>query len=43
VQGRVLEGGNETLPVVLIGMSFLQQVEMHRSGSVMTLSRPHLQ
>ena len=43
VQGKVLEGGNETLPFALIGMSFLQQLEMHRSGTMMTLSRPHLQ
>ena len=43
VVGRVLEGGNEQLPFALIGMSFLKQVEMHRTGSVMTLSRPHLQ
>ena len=43
VQGKVLEGGSETLRFALIGMSFLQQVEMHRSGTLMTLSRPHLQ
>jgi aspartyl protease family protein len=43
VLGKVLEGGNDTLPFALIGMSFLQQVEMHRSGALMTLSRPHLQ
>lgn len=43
VVGKVLEGGNESLPIVLIGMSFLKQVEMHRTGAVMTLSRPHLQ
>ena len=42
VVGRVLEGGNEQLPYALIGMSFLKQVEMHRTGAVMTLSRPHL-
>lgn len=42
VQGKVLEGGNEMLPFALIGMSFLQQVEMHRSGALMTLSRPQL-
>jgi len=39
VQGKVLEGGDETLRFALIGMSFLQQVEMHRSGTLMTLSR----
>lgn len=43
VQGKMLDGGNETLPFVLIGMSFLQQVEMHRRGTMTTLSRPHLQ
>jgi aspartyl protease family protein len=43
VAGKVLEGGNEMLPFALIGMSFLKQVEMHRTGAVMTLSRPHLQ
>jgi len=43
VVGKVLEGGNEALPIALIGMSFLKQVEMHRTGTVMTLSRPHLQ
>lgn len=31
------------LPVALIGMSFLKQVEMRRSGNTLTLSRPHLQ
>ena len=39
VQGKVLEGGDEMLRFVLIGMSFLQQVEMHRSGTLLTLSR----
>jgi aspartyl protease family protein len=43
VVGKVLEGGNESLPIALIGMSFLKQVEMHRTGATMTLSRPHLQ
>ena len=40
VQGAVVEGGNEMLPVALIGMSFLRQVEMRRSGETLTLSRP---
>ena len=31
------------LPVALIGMSFLKQVEMRRSGNTLTLNRPHLQ
>ena len=43
VRGTVLEGGDRTLPIVLIGMSFLQHVEMRRSGTVMTLTRPSLQ
>ena len=40
VQGAIVEGGNEMLPVALIGMSFLRQVEMRRSGETLTLSRP---
>ena len=32
-----------SLPIVLIGMSFLKQVEMRRSGNELFLSRPHLQ
>jgi aspartyl protease family protein len=43
VIGEVIEGGAQTLPIALIGMSFLKHVEMRRSGAVMTLSRPHLQ
>jgi aspartyl protease family protein len=43
VPGTVVEGGERTLPIVLIGMSFLQHVEMRRSGAVMTLTRPSLQ
>ena len=43
VVGHVIEGGADRLPVVLIGMSFLQHVEMRRSGDTMSLSRPHLQ
>jgi aspartyl protease family protein len=43
VLGQVIEGGADRLPVVLIGMSFLQHVEMRRSGDTMSLSRPHLQ
>jgi aspartyl protease family protein len=42
VPGSVVEGGERTLPIVLIGMSFLQHVEMRRSGAVMTLTRPSL-
>ena len=40
VPGAVAEGSAEQLPVVLIGMSFLQHVDMRRSGDTMTLSRP---
>ena len=43
VPAAVHEGGRERLPLVLIGMSFLRQVEMRRSGNTMSLSRPHLQ
>jgi aspartyl protease family protein len=43
VPGTVVDGGERTLPIVLIGMSFLQHVEMRRSGAVMTLTRPSLQ
>ena len=43
VPGSVVEGGERTLPIVLIGMSFLQHVDMRRSGAVMTLTRPSLQ
>jgi aspartyl protease family protein len=37
VQGSVLEGNG--LGMVLLGMSFLNQVEMRRSGSTLTLTR----
>ena len=40
VPGAVAEGGAERVPTVLIGMSFLQHVDMRRSGDTMTLSRP---
>jgi aspartyl protease family protein len=43
IPALVHEGGRERLPIVLIGMSFLKQVEMRRSGDTMSLSRPHLQ
>ena len=43
VVGQVIEGGQDKLPVVLIGMSFLKHVEMRRSGDTLSLSRPHLQ
>jgi aspartyl protease family protein len=41
VPATVQEGGQ--LPFALIGMSFLKQVEMRRSGNTLTLSRPHLE
>jgi len=40
VAANVHEG---PLPIALIGMSFLKQVEMRRSGDALFLSRPHLQ
>jgi len=43
VAGQVSDGGLDQLPIVLVGMSFLRNVDMRRSGSTMTLSRPHLQ
>ena len=39
VQGTVLEGGGTQLPLVLIGMSFLRQVDMQRSGNTMQLMK----
>jgi aspartyl protease family protein len=41
VPATIQDGGG--LPIALIGMSFLKQVEMRRSGNTLTLSRPHLQ
>jgi aspartyl protease family protein len=43
VPATIQEGGAEQLPIALIGMSFLKQVEMRRSGNTLMLSRPHLQ
>lgn len=37
VQGTIVEGGSTQLPLVLIGMSFLRQVDMQRSGDTMKL------
>ena len=37
VQGSIIEGGRTQLPLVLIGMSFLRQVDMQRSGNTMQL------
>jgi aspartyl protease family protein len=40
VPGTVAESAADRSSLVLIGMSFLRQVEMRRSGDTMTLSRP---
>jgi aspartyl protease family protein len=37
VQGSIIEGGRAQLPLVLIGMSFLREVDMQRSGDKMQL------
>jgi aspartyl protease family protein len=37
VQGAIVEGDRTVLPLVLIGMSFLRQVDMQRSGDTMQL------
>ena len=39
VPAMVIEGGQEKLPAVLIGMSFLKHVDMRRTGQTMTLTR----
>jgi aspartyl protease family protein len=39
VAGQVIDGGPELLSIALIGMSFLKQVDMRRSGEVLTLTR----
>ena len=39
VMGSVIEGGPERLRQTLLGMTFLSQVDMQRSGSTLTLSR----
>jgi aspartyl protease family protein len=39
VQGSVIEGGPERLKQTLLGMAFLSQLDMQRSGSTLTLSR----
>jgi aspartyl protease family protein len=40
VEGSILEGAQQ-MPMVLIGMSFLKQVELRRSGDTLILTRPH--
>ena len=39
VPGSVIEVGKQELPLVLIGMSFLSNVDMRRSGNTMLLQR----
>jgi aspartyl protease family protein len=39
VDGVVMEGGKEQLSITLIGMSFLNGVDMRRIGDTLTLSR----
>jgi aspartyl protease family protein len=39
VEAVVTEGGREQLPITLIGMSFLNGVDLRRSGDTLTLSR----
>ena len=41
VEGFVINGGAQELPVVLLGMSFLGQLEMQRSGATLVLTRSH--
>ena len=43
VPAMVIEGGDEKLPAVLIGMSFLKHFEMRRAGQTMTLTRSNPQ
>jgi aspartyl protease family protein len=39
IDALVMEGGKEQLPVTLIGMNFLNAVEMRRVGDTLTLTR----
>ena len=39
VRGTVIDVGRRELPIVLIGMSFLNHVDMQRSGNTMLLQR----
>lgn len=41
VEGFVVDGGAQVLPVVLLGMSFLRHVDLQRSGTTLTLTRRH--
>jgi aspartyl protease family protein len=39
VEGHVREAGREELPITLIGMSFLNGVDLRRAGDTLTLTR----
>lgn len=41
IEGGVTEGGAEDLPLVLLGMSFLKQLDLQRSGNSLTLIQKH--
>ena len=41
VPGSVIEASRRELPLVLIGMSFLRNVDMRRSGDTLLLERRH--
>lgn len=41
VDAVVFEGGKEQLPITLIGMTFLNGVDMRRVGDTLTLTRRH--
>jgi aspartyl protease family protein len=41
VDALVMDGGKEQLPVTLIGMTFLNGVDMRRIGDTLTLTRRH--
>ncbi len=41
VDALVMDGGKEQLPITLIGMTFLNGVDMRRIGDTLTLTRRH--
>jgi aspartyl protease family protein len=41
IEGTVTEGGAEELPVVLLGMSFLNHLDLQRSGKSLILIQKH--
>ena len=41
VEGSIVEGDKTQIPLVLIGMSYLRQVDMIRSGNTMQLLNRH--